>query len=99
VLVQRIERAKRLLKSPSFSALDIPVCLGFADAGHCSKVVRHSVGSTPSGYRGHLANQHSTPMSRTASAPHTKKSGRAPHGLTATLRDRVNADLLAFIRT
>jgi AraC family transcriptional regulator len=54
VLAQRIERAKRLLRNRSLSALDIALCLGFADASHFSKVFRRCVGSTPSGYRAHL---------------------------------------------
>jgi AraC family transcriptional regulator len=54
VLGQRIERAKRLLRNPTLSALDIAVLLGFADASHFSKVFRRTVGATPSRYRADL---------------------------------------------
>jgi AraC family transcriptional regulator len=54
VLAQRIERAKRLLRNRTLSALDVAVLLGFADAGHFSKVFRRIVGSTPSRYRADL---------------------------------------------
>ncbi len=54
MLAQRIERAKRLLRNRRLSALDVAVLLGFADAGHFSKVFRRIVGSTPTRYRADL---------------------------------------------
>ena len=54
LLAQRIERAKRLLRNHTLSALDVAVLLGFADAGHFSKVFRRMVGVTPSSYRADL---------------------------------------------
>jgi AraC family transcriptional regulator len=54
VLAERVERAKRLLRDPKLTALDVAVLVGFADASHFSKVFRRTVGVTPSRYRTNL---------------------------------------------
>jgi hypothetical protein len=54
VLNQRIDRAKRLLKNQTLSMLDIAVLLGFANAGHFSRVFRRITGWTPSDFRAGL---------------------------------------------
>ena len=54
VLTQRIERAKRLLRNHTLSALDVGLLLGFADASHFSKIFSRAVGATPSRYRANL---------------------------------------------
>lgn len=54
VLVERVERAKRLLRNPKLTALDVAILVGFADASHFTKVFRRVVGVTPSRYRASL---------------------------------------------
>jgi AraC family transcriptional regulator len=54
VLRERVERAKRLLRNPKLTALDIAVLVGFGDASHFTKVFRRVVGATPSQYRADL---------------------------------------------
>ena len=51
VLAERIERAKRLLRNPKLTALDVALLVGFADASHFTKVFRRAVGTTPRRYR------------------------------------------------
>jgi AraC family transcriptional regulator len=54
VLAERIDRAKRLLRNPTLTALDVAVLVGFADASHFTKVFSRIVGVTPSRYRADL---------------------------------------------
>lgn len=54
VLAARVEHAKRLLRNPKLTALDVAIRVGFADASHFTKVFRRIVGVTPSRYRGTL---------------------------------------------
>jgi AraC family transcriptional regulator len=54
VLTERIERAKRLLRNPKLTALDVALLVGFADASHFTKVFRRVVGATPNRYRADL---------------------------------------------
>jgi AraC family transcriptional regulator len=51
VLIQRIERAKELLRNPILSVLDVAVQTGFSDQSHFTKVFRRIAGMTPSQYR------------------------------------------------
>ena len=54
VLAERVERAKRLLRNPKLTAIDVAILVGFADASHFTKVFRRTVGVTPSRYRANL---------------------------------------------
>jgi len=54
VLTERVERAKRLLRNPKLTAIDVAVLVGFADASHFTKVFRRIVGATPGQYRAGL---------------------------------------------
>jgi AraC family transcriptional regulator len=54
VLRERVEQAKRLLRNPKLTALDIAVLVGFGDASHFTRVFRRVVGATPSQYRADL---------------------------------------------
>jgi AraC family transcriptional regulator len=54
VLAARIEHAKRLLRNPALTALDVALLVGFVDASHFTKVFRRVVGATPSRFRADL---------------------------------------------
>lgn len=54
VLERRIERAKRLLRDPRRTILDVALLSGFKDHGHFGRVFRQVVGMTPSAYRASL---------------------------------------------
>jgi AraC family transcriptional regulator len=54
VLAERIARAKRLLRNPTLTTLEIALAVGFADASHFTKVFRRVVGETPTRYRADL---------------------------------------------
>lgn len=51
VIRQRINEAKRLLRTTGMSIGDIAVCVGYADPRHFSKVFQKQVGMKPSEYR------------------------------------------------
>lgn len=52
VIQQRIERAKRLLKTSDRPIIDIALACGFTSHSHLSKQFRKVVGTTPRTYRG-----------------------------------------------
>ncbi|PSN12504.1 AraC family transcriptional regulator [filamentous cyanobacterium CCT1] len=51
---QRIEKAKRLLRSPQRSITDIALECGFANQSHLTKVFKKQTGTTPKAYRQQL---------------------------------------------
>jgi AraC family transcriptional regulator len=51
VLLQRIERAKELLRSPILSVLEIGMRVGFQNPSHFARMFHRFVGITPSGFR------------------------------------------------
>lgn len=48
---QRIEKAKRLLKTKKLSISEIALDCGFSSQSHLTKVFRHYIGTTPKAYR------------------------------------------------
>ena len=48
---QRVERAKRLLKSKDLAIADIALECGFANQDHLTKMFRRLTGITPKAYR------------------------------------------------
>ncbi len=54
VVEQRIKRAKRLLRDPRRSVLEVALLSGFESQSHFGRVFRRVVGMTPSDYRAAL---------------------------------------------
>jgi AraC family transcriptional regulator len=55
VLIQRVERAKQLLKQPEFSLAEIASASGFANQSHFTRQFRQLTGVTPKTYRDTLS--------------------------------------------
>ena len=58
VLLQRIERAKELLRDPILSVLEVGVRVGFQNPSHFARMFHRFVGITPSGFRSDQAMRH-----------------------------------------
>jgi AraC family transcriptional regulator len=54
VVEQRIERARRLLRDPARSVIEVALSTGFASQSHFGRVFRRVVGMTPARYRAEL---------------------------------------------
>ena len=54
VLRQKLERAKKLLRNPKTSVIEISAVLGFADQSYFTKVFHRAVGVTPTEFRAGL---------------------------------------------
>ena len=54
VLRQKLERAKKLLRNPKTSVIEISAILGFADQSYFTKVFHRAVGVTPTEFRADL---------------------------------------------
>ncbi|MCP3368044.1 helix-turn-helix domain-containing protein [Bradyrhizobium cajani] len=50
-MLQRLERAKQLLRDPSLTLTDIAYACGYASSAHFSTSFRRATGTTPSKYR------------------------------------------------
>ena len=67
VLLQRIERAKAMLRAPDARILDVAIACGFKTQQHFAQVFRDVCGVTPTQYREDLVGPEETWVSETSS--------------------------------